>query len=82
MNSSTTTASRPAPGGTPARLLRAVLTGLADRAHAGGDARARATGWTVIATTGPLGLAGRTYRDPRFTTLRPDRRPARQGRPA
>ena len=61
-----TTARRPArPGGLAGRC-RAWLARIADRAHASGDARARAAGWTVTMTTGPLGLSGRAYRDPRF----------------
>jgi hypothetical protein len=52
-----------------ARRCRAVMGGLSDRAHAAGDAEARALGWTTTRTPGLLGLAGRTYRDPRFDTL-------------
>jgi hypothetical protein len=70
MSITTTAHSRP---GSPTRRLRSALAGLAGRAHASGDARAQARGWTVTATPGPLGLAGRTYRDPRFAALRPDR---------
>jgi hypothetical protein len=66
MSSSTVIATRPVRGGAPARLLRAVLTGLSDRAHAAGDARARATGWAVTTVPGPLGLHGRAYRHPAF----------------
>jgi hypothetical protein len=63
---STSSASCPArPGGLTARC-RARLAQIADRAHSSGDARARAAGWTVTVTPGPLGLSGRTYRDPRF----------------
>jgi hypothetical protein len=41
----------PAYGGGPARRVRAALTRLTDRAHAAGDAHARAMGWTI--TPGP-----------------------------
>ena len=34
------------------------------------DTRARDTGWTVTVVPGPLGLNGRSYRDPRFGTGR------------
>ncbi|MGH3158342.1 MAG: hypothetical protein ACRDNF_17460 [Streptosporangiaceae bacterium] len=39
---------------------------VSDRAHASGDARAVARGWTVTTSTGRLGFGARTYRDPRF----------------
>jgi hypothetical protein len=87
MNSSTATATRPVRGGAPARLLRAVLTGLSDGVHAAGDAQARALGWTVTPVPGPLGLGGRAYRHPAFgpgTANRegrtgPERRPRHPG---
>jgi hypothetical protein len=53
-----------------ARRVRAVLTGLSGRLHAAADTRARDTGWTVTVVPGPLGLNGRSYRDPRFGTGR------------
>lgn len=53
-----------------ADLLRAAGRKLSNRAHATGDERARATGWEVASTPGPLGLRGRNYRDPRFTARR------------
>ena len=58
--------------GCPARVgglagrCRAWFAQIADRAHASGDAQARAAGWTVTVTGGPFGLSGRAYRDPRF----------------
>jgi hypothetical protein len=36
------------------------------RIHAAADDRARRYGWTVTETTGRLGFAARSYRDPRF----------------
>jgi hypothetical protein len=45
---------------------RAWFAQIADRAHASGDAQARAAGWTVTVTGDPFGLSGRAYRDPRF----------------
>ena len=54
--------------GLAARIARARQQA-GDRAHARGDAAAAANGWTVSVTGGPLGLAGRTYRDPRFDAL-------------
>ena len=41
---------------------------LSTRAHAAGDARARALGWEITRTPGRAGLTGRRYRDPRFAT--------------
>ena len=41
---------------------------LSTRVHAAGDARARDLGWEITRTPGRAGLAGRTYRDPRFAT--------------
>ncbi len=41
---------------------------LSTRVHADGDARARDLGWEITRTPGWAGLAGRTYRDPRFDT--------------
>ncbi len=55
---------------TTAVRYRATARELADRAHAAGDAHALASGWAVTRTPGPLGLAGRTYWDPRFATRR------------
>ena len=59
--------SRARSGGLAGRL-GAALRRLSDRAHAGGDDRARAMGWAVTPVPGPLGLNGRAYRDPRFST--------------
>jgi hypothetical protein len=39
---------------------------LSDHAHQRGDALARERGWEINTLTRRLGLAGRTYRDPRF----------------
>jgi hypothetical protein len=50
--------------------IRAAGQRLSDRIHAGADDRARTLGWQVTATPGRLGLSGRSYRDPRFTTRR------------
>jgi hypothetical protein len=50
--------------------VRIALQKLGNRAHARGDAFALAAGWTVTMTHGPLGLSGRTYRDPRFGARR------------
>jgi hypothetical protein len=58
----------PARGMRPAERVRAALRRLSDRAHARADADALATGWTITAIPGPLGLTGRAYRDPRFST--------------
>ncbi|MHB1596829.1 MAG: hypothetical protein ACYCO9_10160 [Streptosporangiaceae bacterium] len=41
---------------------------LSIRVHAAGDARARDLGWEITRTAARAGLAGRTYRDPRFAT--------------
>jgi hypothetical protein len=46
---------------------------LSDRVHAVGDADAIARGWTVMVTVSPLGMGGRTYRDPRFDAREPTR---------
>ena len=58
-------------GPNPARRLAGRLRrrqqDISDRVHADGDASALAHGWTVIATTGRLGMGGRTYRDRRFS---------------
>ena len=51
-------------------LAAAVTTAagrLSTRAHAAGDARARAAGWEITRTPGRAGLTGRAYRDSRFT---------------
>ena len=50
--------------------IRAAGQRLSDRIHTAADDRARALGWEVTATPGRLGLSGRSYRDPRFTTRR------------
>jgi hypothetical protein len=50
--------------------IRAAGERLSDRIHAAADDRARALGWEVTQTPGRLGLSGRSYRDPRFTTRR------------
>jgi hypothetical protein len=72
MTPSTTAGRSPdRPGRLLAGLIRARLTATADRMHAAGDARARAIGWAVTTTPGPFGLSGRSYRDPRFSTLQP-----------
>jgi hypothetical protein len=57
---------------------RAALREFSDRAHAIGDAHARAMGWTISQIPDPLGLAGRSYRDLRFGTPsgRLEQRPA------
>jgi hypothetical protein len=52
--------------------IRAVAGRLIGRVHAAGDDRARARGWQVTPTPGPLGLTGRSYRDPRFDARRQD----------
>jgi hypothetical protein len=68
----TTAAHRPsgatAPTARPriAALARAAARKLSDRVHATADDQARALGWQVTETAGPLGLTGRRYRDPRF----------------
>ncbi len=62
----TTTARSPASLGGLASRGRAALG--AARAHAGGDAYARAMGWAVNLTPGGFGLSGRSHRDPRFGT--------------
>jgi len=67
MSTYTATAARPARGRASARRVRVVLTALSARLHAPGDARAREVGWTVTVVPGPLGLTGRSYRDPRFS---------------
>jgi hypothetical protein len=72
MSTSTATAACPARGRTSARRVRDALTALSARLHARGDTRARDMGWTVTVMPGPLGLAGRCYRDPRFSA-RPGR---------
>ena len=46
--------------------IRQAAERLSDRIHAAADDRARALGWQVTPTPGPLGLSGRQYRDPRF----------------
>ena len=72
MTASTTAGRSPArPWGLLTGLVRASLTVTADRVHAAGDARARARGWAITPTAGPFGLAGRSYRDPRFGPPQP-----------
>jgi hypothetical protein len=59
----------PARAGITTRLtswISRIPQTLSTRIHASADQRARACGWQVTKTTGPLGLGGRTYRDPRF----------------
>ena len=63
-----TTGRRPRRIAQLARRLRAAAGRISDAAHAAGDDRAQASGWTITRTAGPLGLAGRAYRDPRFDT--------------
>jgi hypothetical protein len=70
MTNSTIVLAEPAVPGRVAGRLHRHLQELSDRAHAAGDAHAEAMGWTITQTPGPLGLAGRTYRDPRFDALR------------
>jgi hypothetical protein len=65
----------------PSWRIQTALRAISDQAHAAADARARARGWTVTATTGRLGLEARTYRDPRFDRLSA-RRPATAALPA
>ena len=56
------------PAGHPrlADLDRTAGRRLSDRIHSAADDRARARGWEITAAPGPLGLRGRSYRDPRF----------------
>lgn len=49
---------------------RAAGHRLSDLIHAAADDRARARGWEITETPGPLGLRGRSYRDPRFGARR------------
>jgi hypothetical protein len=60
------------PAGRPrfADLARAAGRRLSDHLHSAADARARARGWEITETPGPLGLRGRSYRDPRFGARR------------
>ena len=53
--------------------ISAVGQRLSTRIHAAAGDRARAPGWEVTETPGPLGLNGRSYRDIRFAALRQDR---------
>lgn len=64
------TAARPAGRPGIAGLARLAGRTLSNRIHATADQRARARGWHITETPGPLGLRGRRYRDPRFTALR------------
>lgn len=66
-----------ATGGTRISLARRIAgwigarqQAISDRAHANGDAYAVAQGWTVTGSTSRLGFGDRTYRDPRFDSLR------------
>lgn len=61
-----------------AGLASAAARKLSDRVHATADDQARAHGWEITETPGPLGLTGRRYRDPRFAT-RTGQRPATTG---
>jgi hypothetical protein len=76
----TSAAGRTARPGSLTRRCRAWLAQIADRAHASGDARARAAGWTVTANSGRSGLSGRTYRDPRFGPQAGAARPGKEQR--
>jgi hypothetical protein len=60
------------PAGRPrlADLARTAGRRLSDRLHSAADDRARARGWEITETRGPLGLRGRSYRDPRFAARR------------
>jgi hypothetical protein len=62
------------PAGCP-RIADVASAGrkISDRVHAAAGDRARAPGWEVTETPGPLGLNGRSYRDIRFAALRQDR---------
>jgi hypothetical protein len=53
-----------------AELARTAGRRLSDLIHAAADDRARARGWEITGTPGPLGLHGRSYRDPRFGARR------------
>jgi len=66
MSTNTAATARPVRGRASARRVRVALTALSARLHAPGDTRARDMGWTVTVVPGPLGLTGRSYRDPRF----------------
>jgi hypothetical protein len=61
-------------------LVRATARRLSDRAHAAADQRARAVGWEVTENPGWFGLAGRSYRDPRFDAQRHARQQAQARR--
>jgi hypothetical protein len=61
-------------------LARATARRLSARVHAAADQRARAVGWEVTETPGWFGLAGRSYRDPRFDARRRARHQAQAGR--
>jgi hypothetical protein len=55
--------------GIAARILAWALHyphALSDQLHAAEDERARQYGWEITKSTGRLGFAARTYRDPRF----------------
>ena len=53
-----------------ADLARGAGRRLSGRMHTAADGRARARGWEITETPGPLGLRGRRYRDPRFGARR------------
>jgi hypothetical protein len=85
MSSSTTKEATAAPP-TGAGLLRRIATAIgawqenvSDRAHASGDARACAQGWTVTRSAGRFGFGARTYRDPRMNSLAARGKAARNG---
>jgi hypothetical protein len=54
-----------------AARLRRGQQRISDSVHAAGDAQAIARGWTITAATGRFGMGSRTYRDPRFDSLKP-----------
>ena len=49
-----------------ADAISSAVERLSNRIHRRSDARARDLGWEITRTAGRAGLAGRTYRDPRF----------------
>ena len=69
------------PAGRPRLADRARAAGrrLSDRIHSAADDRARAQGWEITETPGPLGLRGRSYRDPRFGARRSHQDAAARG---
>jgi hypothetical protein len=70
MSSTAPTGHCPARPGGLAELIRACTRELSDRIHTDADASARALGWTVSPIPSPLGLGGRVYRDPRFSSFK------------